>query len=59
LTLTLHRQGNQEQKRITVYDYVDTYSGMTISIFKKRIPAYRNLGYNLRYNLTDKFSRWL
>ena len=55
----LHRQSTDEKKEITVYDYVDTCSGMTISMFKKRIPAYKKLGYIFQYDMTDKLSRWL
>jgi len=46
----LHRQTSTEKKEITVYDYVDTCSGMTISMLKKRIPAYKKLGYQLIYD---------
>ncbi|RQV97150.1 DEAD/DEAH box helicase, partial [bacterium] len=55
----LHRQSTDEKKDITVYDYVDTCSGMTISMFKKRIQAYKKLGYIFQYDLTDKIARWL
>jgi len=46
----LHRQTSTKQKEIIVYDYVDTCSGMTISMLKKRIPAYKKLGYQLIYD---------
>jgi hypothetical protein len=42
-----------------VYDYVDTCSGMTISMFKKRLYAYRKLGYAAMYNPEDKIARWI
>lgn len=55
----LHRQSSLEHKTITVYDYVDTCSGMTISMFKKRIPAYKKLVYNYIYEANEKIARWL
>ncbi|WP_233142899.1 DEAD/DEAH box helicase [Marispirochaeta aestuarii] len=55
----LHRQTTEDKKTITVYDYVDICSGMTISMFKKRIPAYKKLGYIFHYDITDKIAKWL
>ncbi len=55
----LHRQSTNEKKDISVYDYVDTCSGMTISMFKKRIPTYRSLGYSFHYDLTSKIAKWI
>ena len=55
----LHRQSSSEQKEIIVYDYVDICSGMTISMFKKRITAYRKLGYQLINDSSDKLTKWL
>lgn len=55
----LHRQTSPEQKEIVVYDYVDTCSGMTISMFKKRLAAYKKLGYIPVYDPGDKIAKWL
>ena len=55
----LHRQNRPEKKEIVVYDYVDTCSGMTISMFKNRLSAYRKLGYSPMYNPEDKIARWI
>lgn len=41
----LHRNIDEEIKDIRIYDYVDTCNGLTISMFKKRIPAYKKMGY--------------
>ena len=42
----LHRplEGKTE---IRVYDYVDTGSGLTMSMFKKRVKVYRQMGYRM------------
>jgi superfamily II DNA or RNA helicase len=55
----LHRQNSPGKKEIVVYDYVDSCSGMTISMFKKRLSAYRKLGYTAMYNPEDKIARWI
>ncbi|WP_460055668.1 helicase-related protein [Spirochaeta dissipatitropha] len=55
----LHRQNNHDTKEIRVYDYVDTCSGMTISMFKKRLTTYRKLGYQPVYTQTDKIAKWI
>jgi superfamily II DNA or RNA helicase len=55
----LHRQTSPEQKEIVVYDYVDTCSGMTISMFKKRLAAYKKLGYIPVYDPGNKIAKWL
>jgi superfamily II DNA or RNA helicase len=55
----LHRQNSLDKKEIVVYDYVDTCSGMTISMFKKRLSAYKKLGYVPVYDPGDKIAKWL
>ena len=35
------------KKEIRVYDYVDTGSGLTMSMFKKRVKSYRQMGYRM------------
>lgn len=55
----LHRQNSPSVKEITVYDYVDTCSGIPISMFKKRLGAYKKLGYAMTCTGHDKLLRWL
>jgi superfamily II DNA or RNA helicase len=38
----------------TVYDYVDINLGLTISMFKKRLPAYKKLGYTIETAANSK-----
>jgi len=54
----LHRnlQGKEE---VIIYDYVDSSSGLTISMFKKRIIAYRKMGYKLISNENAKINKWI
>jgi superfamily II DNA or RNA helicase len=54
----LHRLGTGT-KEILVYDYVDTCSAITISMFKKRLAAYKKLEYTPVYNPQDVIARWL
>ncbi len=55
----LHRQNAAERKEIVVYDYVDTCSGITISMLKKRLSAYKKLGYVSIYDPNDKIAKWM
>lgn len=47
----LHRPLNGK-KEVRVYDYVDIGSGLTISMFKKRIKIYRQMGYRMESDPT-------
>ena len=42
----IHRpvEGKDE---VRIYDYVDPWSGLTISMFRKRVKAYRSMGYRV------------
>jgi len=42
----LHRP-HTGKSEVTIYDYVDTSSPLTISMFKKRANAYRKMEYSL------------
>lgn len=42
----LHRP-LEGKKEVRVYDYVDTGSGLTVSMFKKRVKIYRQMGYRM------------
>ncbi len=55
----LHRQVGEEKKHIMVYDFVDSVSGMTISMFKKRISAYKKLGYKLKLEKDSNLIKYL
>ena len=55
----LHRQNTPKKKEIVVYDYIDTCSGITISMYKKRLAAYRKLGYELLFDPEDRIAKWM
>ena len=55
----LHRQSGEEKKVITVYDIVDTVSGMTVSMFKKRLSAYKRLGYRMETAADSRLLKFL
>jgi superfamily II DNA or RNA helicase len=42
----LHRE-HGDKDDVIIYDYVDTGIGLTLSMFKKRISAYREMGYEI------------
>jgi superfamily II DNA or RNA helicase len=42
----LHRQ-SPGKKDVVIYDYLDTCSGLTVSMYRKRILAYRSMGYQI------------
>jgi len=35
------------KSEVRIYDYVDTWSGLTFSMFRKRVKAYRSMGYRI------------
>ena len=47
---------SQGKSTATVYDYVDINLGLTISMFRKRLPAYRKLGYTVEAQPNTKVS---
>lgn len=53
----LHRR-SENGKEIRIYDYVDSTSGLTISMFKKRIATYKKMSYNFDCN-SARLGRWL
>ncbi|HBD95938.1 MAG TPA: hypothetical protein DC057_17340 [Spirochaetia bacterium] len=53
----LHRR-SENGKEIQIYDYVDSTSGLTISMFKKRIAAYKKMSYKFECD-SAKLGRWL
>lgn len=42
----LHRQ-YPGKKDVVIYDYLDTCSGLTVSMYRKRIQAYKGMGYQI------------
>jgi superfamily II DNA or RNA helicase len=54
----LHRisEGKEE---IGIYDYVDSGSGLAISMFKKRLSAYTKMNYEIIVKAGTKINRWL
>ncbi len=47
---------SQGKSAATVYDYVDINLGLTISMFRKRLPAYKKLGYTVEAPPNTKVS---
>jgi len=42
----LHRQW-PGTKDVVIFDYLDTCSGLTVSMYRKRLIAYRSMGYQI------------
>ena len=42
----LHRQW-PGKKDVVIYDYLDTCSGLTVSMYRKRVHAYKGMGYQI------------
>ena len=49
----LHRT-SQGKKDVLIYDYLDTQSGLTVSMFKKRLIAYKKMEYRIDVNPEGK-----
>ena len=45
----LHRK-TAGKSNVLIYDYLDKSSGLTISMFRKRIAAYKKMGYRIEIN---------
>ncbi|MBI4978662.1 MAG: helicase [Spirochaetes bacterium] len=54
----LHRE-HEAKIDVSVYDYVDLDSGLTISMFKKRLAAYVKMGYSTVLSDNAKLNRLL
>ncbi|HPI89387.1 MAG TPA: DEAD/DEAH box helicase family protein [Spirochaetota bacterium] len=52
----LHRD-NPGKNNVEIYDYCDSSLGLTISMFKKRLSAYREMGYNIIVPESEKIAR--
>ena len=42
----LHRKWHGK-KDVVIYDYLDTCSGLTVSMYRKRLQAYKSMGYQI------------
>jgi hypothetical protein len=47
------------KKDVRIYDYLDISSGLTISMFKKRVSAYKQMGYEIETSENQKVKRWV
>ncbi|MFC1569111.1 DEAD/DEAH box helicase family protein [bacterium] len=54
----IHRK-NDSKTEVHIYDYVDTSLGLTISMFKKRIKAYKKMGYVFDLPNNRKIEQWV
>jgi superfamily II DNA or RNA helicase len=51
-------QNSSNKEDIIIYDYLDTHIGLTISMFKKRVPAYKKMGYEIQSTDNPKINKW-
>ena len=54
----IHRE-HQKKQDIIIYDYLDPSSGLTISMFKKRVRAYKKMGYIIDGKNNPKIKKWI
>ena len=54
----IHRE-HQKKQDIIIYDYLDPSSGLTISMFKKRVRAYKKMGYIIDGKNNPKIMKWI
>jgi superfamily II DNA or RNA helicase len=54
----IHRK-NDSKSEVHIYDYIDTSLGLTISMFKKRIKAYKKMGYSFELPNNKKLRQWV
>ena len=52
----LHRK-TTGKSNVVIYDYLDKASGLTISMFRKRIAAYKKMGYHIETNSETETGR--
>ena len=53
----LHRN-TPEKSNVLIYDYVDSHMSLTLSMFKKRISAYKKIGYDIQ-STNPKIIKWI
>ncbi|MBN2352076.1 MAG: DEAD/DEAH box helicase [Spirochaetales bacterium] len=54
----LHRE-YEGKEEIVIYDFVDGESGLAISMFNKRLGAYRKMNYEVIVKSGSKINRWV
>lgn len=54
----LHRP-YKEKDKVFIYDYCDSNIGLTVSMFKKRLSAYRKIGYEVKTTGNPKIDKWI
>ncbi|HPS85935.1 MAG TPA: hypothetical protein PLY36_04275, partial [Spirochaetota bacterium] len=47
------------KNEVIIYDYCDSNIGLTVSMFKKRISAYKNIGYKIELTGNAKIDKWI
>ncbi len=47
------------KNEVIIYDYCDSNIGLTVSMFKKRISAYKNIGYKIELTGNYKIDKWI
>jgi len=48
---------SEDKKDVLIYDYLDVESGLTVSMFKKRLAAYKKMGYKIETEPDGKAER--
>lgn len=49
----------EDKKEVRIYDYFDSNNGMTINMFKKRVPVYKSMSYEINSKNTQKADRYI
>jgi len=47
------------KNEVLIYDYCDSNIGLTVSMFKKRVAAYKNMGYTIESTGNLKIDKWI
>jgi superfamily II DNA or RNA helicase len=54
----IHREHDKKQD-VIIYDYLDMSSGLTISMFKNRVKAYKKMGYEIDCRNNKKIKKYI
>ena len=49
----------ENKKEVRIYDYFDSNNGLTINMFKKRVPTYKSMEYQIISKDTQKADRYI
>ena len=49
----------EDKKEVRIYDYFDSNNGLTINMFKKRVPVYKSMEYEIISKETQKADRYI